>query len=155
MPKPVRALLTPLLAALLLTAPPAAARLESTSAYTKAQTYNCVLRYLRVDRGYEVVEKDADAAYVLFQYPVPGQKAAASGAMEIIETPNGVKIVVQLPRLPGYHETLLRDGLLRKLREEYGPPPPKAAPPPPKPPETPGDDSAPKKPDSPKENGND
>jgi hypothetical protein len=153
MPNPARALLTPLLAALVLTAPPAAARLESASAYSKAQTYNCVLRYLRVDRGYEIQEKDAEAAYVLFQYPVPGQKTAASGAMEIIDTPSGVKVVVQLPRLPGYHETLLRDGLLRKLREEYGPPPPKPAPPPPKP-EPPADDSAPKKPDSPKENGN-
>jgi hypothetical protein len=152
MPNSARVLLPALLAALVTAAPPAAARAESPSAYTKTQTYSCVLRYLRVDRGYEILEKDAEAAYVLFHYPVPGQKAAASGAMEIIDTPGGVKLVVQLPRLPSYHETLLRDGLLRKLRDEYGPPPPKSAPPPAKP-EPPADGSAPKKPDGPKENG--
>ncbi len=106
-------------------ASPASARVEAGSGYTKAQTFSCALRLLRVDRGYAIVEKDADAAYVLFEYPVSGQKTAANGAVEIVETQAGVKVFVQLPRMPSYYETVLRDALLRKLRDEYGPPPPK------------------------------
>jgi hypothetical protein len=106
----------------------AAARVEANSAYSKPQTFSCALRLLRVDRGYEVVEKDQDAAYVLFRYPVSGQKELMSGSLEIVETASGVRVFVQLPRLPEYHEALLRDALLRKLREEYGPPAAKAPP---------------------------
>ncbi len=110
----------------------AEARVEAPSSYTKAQTFSAALRFLRVDRGYEVVEKDPEAAYLLFQYPVQGQAKAASGSLEVVDTSSGVKIFLQLPRMPAYHESMLRDGLLKKLREEYGDPPRKA---PAKPPE--------------------
>jgi hypothetical protein len=97
-----------------------------------------------VDRGYEVTEKDLDVAYVLFRYPIPGRKAESNGSVEVIDTDAGVKVIVQLAQLPPSHEALLRDGLLRKLREEYGPPPskpaPKPAPPPAKKPAADGDD---------------
>ena len=111
---------------LLGTALPAGARVEAGSSYSKAQTYSAALRYLRVDRGYAIVEKDPDAAYLLFQYPVTGRSKNASGSLEVVETSAGVKIYVQLPSLPGYHESVLRDGLLQKLREEYGEAPKKA-----------------------------
>lgn len=101
------------------------ARVEARSAYTKSQTFNGALRFLRVDKGYDVVEKDPDAAYVLFRYPLDG-KATANGSVEVVETPSGTKLVVQLPRLPEYHEVVLRDALLKKLRDEYGSPPPAA-----------------------------
>jgi hypothetical protein len=106
----------------------ASARTEGSSGYSKPQTFSCALRLLRVDRGYEVVEKDQDAAYVLFKYPVAGKKEEASGSLEVVETSAGVRVFVQLPRLPEYHEAILRDALLKKLREEYGPPPIKAPP---------------------------
>lgn len=130
-----------------LAAPAAAsARVEAGSGYSKAQTFSCALRLLRVDRGYAIVEKDPDAAYVLFEYPLNGQKTTASGAVEIVETASGVKVYVQLPRMPAYYETVLRDALLRKLRDEYGPPtansPPKDKPAAP--------DEPKKKPDKPK-----
>ena len=99
-------------------------RVEARSGYTKTQTFNGALRFLRVDKGYDVVEKDADAAYVLFRYPLQG-KATANGSVEIVETSSGTKLVVQLPQLPEYHEVVLRDALLKKLRDEYGSPPPK------------------------------
>jgi hypothetical protein len=122
-------------------AAPAMARVEAGSGYTKTQTFSAALRFLRVDRGYEIVEKDADAAYLLFRYPLPGRKESASGSLEVVETQAGVKVYVQLPRLPEYHESVLRDGLLRKLREEYGEPkkaPAPAKPPPAKPSESEG-----------------
>lgn len=101
-------------------------RVEASSVYTKIQTFSGALRFLRVDRGYEIIEKDPDAAYLLFRYPLPGNQKNASGSVEVVETTAGVKIFLQLPRLPAYHEALLRDGLLQKLREEYGEPPRKA-----------------------------
>ncbi|MGC4092102.1 MAG: hypothetical protein QM756_30315 [Polyangiaceae bacterium] len=130
---------------------PSLARVEAQSGYSKPQTFSCALRLLRVDRGYDVVEKDQDAAYVLFRYPLAGSKEQASGSLEIVETAAGVRVFVQLPRLPEYHEALLRDALLKKLREEYGPPPAKSPPPKPAPPaEKPSPPSAapePSKPD--------
>jgi hypothetical protein len=128
----------------------ALARVEGGSSYTKAQTFSGALRLLRVDRGYEIVEKDVEAAYVLFHYPLPGQKTPANGALEVVETTSGVKVFVQLARLPEYQEALLRDALLKKLREDYGPPPPKPAPAPPAKPNPPADSPAkpaPAKPD--------
>lgn len=112
----------------------AGARVGADSHYTKVQTYSAALRYLRVDLGYEVIEKDPDAAYLIFRYGAPNQaKDATMGTVEIVATDSRVKLFVQIPRMPEYHERVLRDGLLKKLREEYGAPPPKSEkkPPPP------------------------
>lgn len=119
-------------------APRATARVGGESEYSKAQTYSGALRYLRVDLGCEVLERDPDAAYLIFKYQPPGQnKSNATGTVEIIETDGHVKLFVQIPSMPEYHERVLRDGLIRKLHDEYGAPPRKPAPPapPPKKPE--------------------
>jgi hypothetical protein len=113
-------------AAALLVALNARARVEADSVYTKTQTYSGALRYLRVDLGYEVVEKDPDAAYLIFRYaPTGPSKDAPTGTLEVIETDTRVKVFVQIPRMPEYHERMLRDGLMKKLREEYGVPAPR------------------------------
>jgi hypothetical protein len=110
----------------------AIARVAGDSEYSKAQTYSGALRYLRVDLGYEVVERDPDAAYLIFRYQMPGQnKATATGTVEIVDTDGHVKLFVQIPTMPEYHERVLRDGLVRKLHDEYGVP---ARKPPPTPP---------------------
>jgi hypothetical protein len=107
----------------------AAARVEADSDYSKAQTFNAAFRYVRVDLGYEVVEKDPDVGYLLFRYEPPGRKnAPTNGSIEVIESKERVKVVVQLPQMPTYHETTLRDGLMKKLRTEYGEPPKKKKP---------------------------
>jgi hypothetical protein len=113
---------------LLATATPAAARVDGSSGYSKAQTYSGALRYVRVDLGYEVVEKDPEAAYLIFKYTAPGgsKNSAITGTVEVIEAQGGVRLFVNLPRMPEYHERIFRDGLLKKLREEYGAPPPSA-----------------------------
>jgi hypothetical protein len=104
--------------------PSASARVDGSSSYTKAQTYSAALRYVRVDLGYEVVEKDPDAAYLIFKYSAPGAgKASVTGTLEVVEANAGVRVFVSLPRLPEYYERVLRDGLLKKLRDEYGAPP--------------------------------
>jgi hypothetical protein len=118
------------LTALAVTAPAtlADARVDGGSSYSKAQTYSGALRYVRVDLGYEVVEKDPDAAYLIFKYTAPGgsKNSAVTGTLEVIEANGGVRLFVSLPRLPEYYERVFRDGLLKKLRDEYGAPPPVA-----------------------------
>lgn len=118
-----------LLAALLLFSHSATARVGGESEYSKAQTYSGALRYLRVDLGYEVTERDPDAAYLIFRYQLPGQnKGTATGTVEIVDADGHVKLFVQIPSMPEYHERVLRDGLVRKLHDEYGIPPHKAPP---------------------------
>src|SRR6185436_19846824 len=110
----------------------ATANVEARSAYTKSQTYNGALRYLRVDLGYEVTEKDPDAAYLLFRYVPTGQRAMRSGSIEIVEQEEAVRLYVRLPDLPRYQEEMMSEALLKKLRDEYGEPPPRHPNPPPK-----------------------
>ena len=102
--------------------PAAESRVEAQSLYSKAQTYNGALRYLRVDLGYEVTERDPEAAYLLFTYVPTGSGNPSQGAIEIVQTGERINVYVRLPRMPRYHEQVLTDGLLRKLREEYGEP---------------------------------
>lgn len=111
-------------AAVLAPASVADARVDGGSSYTKAQTYSGALRYVRVDLGYEVVEKDPDAAYLIFKYTAPGaaKNSAVTGTLEVIEGTSGVRLFVNLPRMPEYYERVFRDGLLKKLRDEYGAP---------------------------------
>ena len=118
----------------LLFSPGASARAEAEARYSKAQAYSAALRYLRVDLGYDVTEKDPEAAYLIFKYEVPGKpQQASTGTLEIVDGTDLVRIYVKLAKLPEYHERVLRDGLLRKLREEYGAPPAKKPEPPKKP----------------------
>jgi len=125
------ALAAVLIAALLLCAQQATARVGGDSEYSKQQTYSGALRYLRVDLGYEVVERDPDAAYLIFRYQLPGQsKGQATGTVEIVDADGHVKLFVQIPSMPEYHERVLRDGLVRKLHDEYGVPPRKLPTPP-------------------------
>jgi hypothetical protein len=120
--------------ALVLFAQSATARVGGDAEYSKAQTYSGALRYLRVDLGYEVTERDPDAAYLIFRYQLPGASKSkdnsATGTVEIVDADGGTKLFVQIPSMPEYHERVIRDGLLKKLREEYGVPARKPAPPP-------------------------
>lgn len=109
----------------------ARARAEEPTTYTKTQTFRAALRYLRVDLGYKVVEKDKDSGYLLFEYP-QRDRGPTSGSIEVIERERLVALIVQLPQMPSYHERHLLEGLLKKLRTDYGDPPRLPEPHPPK-----------------------
>ncbi len=101
----------------------ASARAASPSPFGFAQTWNAAVRFIRVDQGFAVSEKDDKAGYILFQYVPPGATTKASeGSLEIVRSQEGepVSIIVQLPKMPRAHEQVLLDGLLRKLRVDYG-----------------------------------
>jgi hypothetical protein len=104
-------------------AAPAWARSEAEIGYSREQAFSAALRYLRVDLGYDVTEKDADAAYLLFSFAdaeLPGK--TAHGSIEVVQRQRTVRLFVSLPELPSYREELLKRGLLDKLRTEYGEP---------------------------------
>lgn len=110
-------------AALWFDSQPAKARADADTHYSLSQTFGAALRYLRVDLGFEVTEKDPEAAYLLFKYRVPGEpKREVPGALELVRLDKKVRIFVKIPQMPVLHEQLLRDGLLKKLAQEYGEP---------------------------------
>ena len=107
---------------------PAAARSAYESSYGYDRTWNAGMRLVRVDLGLKIEEKDEGAGYLLFDYKSPesGQKPVP-GSMEFIRSRDtgAVRVVVQIPKMPGYHEQVMVDSLQRKLRSEYGDPPKK------------------------------
>jgi hypothetical protein len=114
---------------------PAAAQARSTSVvpYPQGEVWPTAIRFLRIDRGASIREKDVDSGYVLFDLPEGGK--AWKGSLELVRTtdPEGrdaTRVVVTLPDLPRHFEGVLLDKLTIKLKEEYGTP---AAPPPRKP----------------------
>jgi hypothetical protein len=115
--------------------PDADAKSSYDSAYGFEKTWNAGLRLVRVDLNLKVTEKDDANGYLLFDYKSPesGNKAVP-GSMEFIKSDGDghVRVVVQIPQMPGYHEQVLVDTLARKLRNEYGDPPRKPPPPAPK-----------------------
>jgi hypothetical protein len=120
----VGAVVALMFAAYLVAATTARAKVDADSYYTLPQVYGAALRYLRVDLGYEVTEKDPEAAYLLFRYRVPGDpKREVAGSIEMVRLERKVRIFVKVPQMPQLHEQLLRDGLLKKLAQEYGEPP--------------------------------
>ena len=116
-------------AAVVATSPDARAKSGYDSSYGFDRTWNAGLRLVRVDLAMKVTEKDESNGYLLFDYKSPesGNKAVP-GSMEFIKNKDtgAVRVVVQIPQMPGYHEQVMVDSLARKLRTEYGDPPKKA-----------------------------
>lgn len=103
----------------------ASARSQRNLSYRADQTWTSAVRLLRVDLGFELLERDADAHYVLFRYN--DGEATHPGSIEIVERPmdsgiTGVTVIVSIPAMPTYVELNLIDRLERKLRDEVGPP---------------------------------
>jgi hypothetical protein len=129
-------------AAIVLPAADAQAKSGYESAYGYERTWNAGVRLVRVDLGLKLTEKDEGNGYLLFDYrsPESGQKPCP-GSMEFIRgsSEDGtVRVIVQIPQMPGYHEQVMIDALARKLRSEYGDPPKKPPPSPPTPPKDAG-----------------
>jgi hypothetical protein len=104
--------------------------------YTFEQTFGTAMRLVRVDLGCKITEKDVDSGYMLFDYTSPESgKEPRKGAIELVRTAQGVRVSVQIPTLPQYHEQMIVDALAKKLLAEHGEPPPRAKSPPPAPPD--------------------
>lgn len=98
------------------------------------------IRYLRIDRGFEITDRDRDAGYLLFEFPLE-EKRIGSGSVEMFEAVDAsgrasVSISVNTGAGPVHLPNSILDGIAAKVRAERGqpspPPPPKQEEPPPK-----------------------
>jgi hypothetical protein len=119
--------------------------------YPMAQVWPTALRYLRVDRGYTLVDRDAEAGYVLFDFPIgegssdrEEETRVGRGSLELLATEDAsgrpsVKVHVSTDAGPTHLPHAIAEGLAAKLKRERGQP----APPPPR---SPGPGPSPKEP---------
>lgn len=125
---------TLLVASILAIAAPAYARSEKTEPFEPAEVFPVAVRFLRIDAGVKIVEKDADDGYVLFD--LQEDKHTFRGALELVKAEVdgrvSVRLVLRIDDRPEYEEQMLLDKLDVKLRQELGhpkaPPPPKKKP---------------------------
>jgi hypothetical protein len=134
--------------ALLISGSVAFARSEKTLAYTREAVWPAAVRFIRVDEGCKIVEKDPEAGYVLFELKEEGK--TFRGSLEvmtvIVDGRTLVRFVVQVEDRPSWIEIAMLTRLERKLRSELGSP----TPPPTKPKPVPAPDDKPKDPNEPK-----
>ncbi|KIG12765.1 hypothetical protein DB30_01026 [Enhygromyxa salina] len=109
--------------------------------YPLDQVWPAAIRYLRIDRGFEITDRDQDAGYILFQFPLEGQRIG-SGSLEMFATDDAagrasVSMSVNTGAGPVHLPNSILDGISAKVRAERGqpsppPPPPNQEEPPPK-----------------------
>jgi hypothetical protein len=107
---------------------PSEAKSQSELGWSMADVLSTAVRYVRVDRGCKVTERDDSSAYVLFECPGDDGKKVKPGALELYRVERGgrelVRAQLTLSDDPRYVEIRFLDLLERKLREERGPPAP-------------------------------
>jgi len=118
-------------------AAPLRARTLETLPYAIADVWPGAVRFLRVDRGFVIREKDEAAGYVLFDFTDGPKSCKAS--LELIRTTDkegrdATRVAITIRDLPRHYEQMLLDKLVSRLRDDRGaPPPPPRKPEPPKP----------------------
>lgn len=124
----------------LATAPYALLSTKRMLSYPYEQVWPTAIRYLRVDRGFKVADKDEEAGYIMFEF-TSDEGESGSGSLELVRTEDAAgrpstSLVAVTNGGPSYLSNSLLDGVAAKVREERGPPatPPKKAPPEPPPP---------------------
>jgi len=103
------------------------ARTAEIASYPIPDVWPAAVRFLRVDRGFPVREKDESAGYILFEYSDGPKPCKAS--LELIratdsEGRDATRIAISIPDLPRRYERMLLDRLVAKLSEDHGPPAP-------------------------------
>jgi hypothetical protein len=125
-----------------LAATPAAASTKKEASYAIARVWPAAVRFLRIDEGLEILEKDRDTGYVLFE--LAEERKTFRGALEVVEIVDqdgraAVRLVLRIEDRPAYMEAGILDRMVRKLRAELGPPVDPPPPPPPTKPAKPAD----------------
>lgn len=100
------------------------ARSEKTLAYPREAVWPTTVRFLVVDEDAKVIEKDADAGYVLFEIRDEGK--LYRGSLEVmtikVDGRSSVRFVISIPDRPSWMEIAMLQRLERKLRAELGSP---------------------------------
>ncbi|MEM9490611.1 MAG: hypothetical protein AAGC55_15805 [Myxococcota bacterium] len=109
----------------------ASAKSQRVVSYSFEQVWPTALRFLRIDEGLEIIERDAEAGYVMFELSEENKRFR--GALELVrvtddEGRSAVRLLLRIEDRPSYMELGILSRLERKLREELGaprdPPPP-------------------------------
>jgi hypothetical protein len=103
------------------------ARTTLAVSYPMEEVWPTTVRFLRVDRGFPIHEKDDVAGYILFDYREGNRPY--KGSFEFIQTTDtqgrsATRIAVSIPDLPRHFEQILLDKLSIKIREDRGLPVP-------------------------------
>jgi hypothetical protein len=119
----------PAMVALALSACPAVAwaRTMRTVPYPITSVWPASVRFLRVDRGFPIREKDESAGYLLFDHTDGPKPCKASLELIQVTDPEGrdaTRLAVTIPELPRRYEQMLLDKLAAKIRDDIGPPSP-------------------------------
>jgi hypothetical protein len=147
--KPAAAVALVLLTGLLAIHTPAYGRAQSELPYALGEAFSTAVRFVRIDRGCKVVDKDADAAFVAFECasddphdPHDKDGKVKRGSIELIKVATGVR--AQLVLGDDTHGMELRwlELYERKLRDERGTPTPPPPAPEPAPAKAPRDGGA-------------
>lgn len=113
--------------------------------YPADQVWPTTIRYLRVDRGFSIVDRDRDAGFILFEFTVGSDGATKGrGSIELVVTADAagrpaVKLQISTDAGPLHLPHAIAEGLAAKLKAEHGQPapPPPSTPPSPTPPKSP------------------
>ena len=106
---------------------PAFARAQADLPYAVGEAYSTAVRFVRVDRGCKVTDKDADAAFVAFECLDEGRVKRGSLELFRVGAPGPREVVrAQVTLGDDTHGMELRwlELFERKLRDERGNPPP-------------------------------
>ncbi|RMH39282.1 MAG: hypothetical protein D6689_17075 [Deltaproteobacteria bacterium] len=103
----------------------AAAKTARTVSYPYEQVFPAAVRFLRIDEGMKIVERDAEAGYILFELAEDGHTYRGSWEVARVRDSEGrraSRLIVRLEDRPDYMEQGLLDRFGVKLREELGEP---------------------------------
>lgn len=121
---------------LLLLATTADAKSQAELDWPWDQVWSAAVRFVRIDRGCKIVDKDESAAFLLFECEGDPGKPPRKGSLELYKIDlrgrAAVRVQVILADEPRYIELRFLELFERKVREERGPAlpprPPPAAP---------------------------
>ncbi len=103
----------------------ASARTVREEPYPAEVTWNAAVRLVRVDFGLTITERDQDLGYFTFQWREGNR--SVPGSVELVRAEvdgrQGTRVIVQIPQMPTYVESMMLSRLGRKLRQEFGEPP--------------------------------
>jgi hypothetical protein len=125
-----------LVAAALLLPTTVFARAQSEYPYPLADAYSTAVRFVKLDKGCDIKDKDPDAAYVAFE--CKDDDKSWRGHLELfraqVDGHDGVRVAAALDQ-PHYVELRFLELYQRKLKDERGTPPPIPKKPEPAPPD--------------------
>ena len=129
----------------------AEARTVRDEPYPMETTWNAAVRLVRIDMGMPILERDQEMGFFTFTYREGNR--TVQGSMEMVRTEvdgrPGARVIVQIPQMPTYVESLILTRLGRKLRSEFGEPAPPVVHRPAPPPSNPSDGTPDRRPGDP------